>query len=157
MKKKTIITFLTVNLLILASCQISEKKAQNREDSIELKSFTSGLVKQDTTDVCQLVNSYMTYTQNKQYSDAAAMLFKPNPENAWKEPLQLDNKEMEEVITLLKQFPIKSYEITKLEFKTAIDNEVKCTFISEKPAEGKRSFTFRPMNYLGKWCLCLMN
>ena len=73
----------------------------------------------------------MTYAQNKQYSEAAAMLFKPDTTDIWNEPVPLDNDEMESVKAVLKRFPVLSYKITNMEFRTAVDNEIKMFICNE--------------------------
>lgn len=84
-------------LIKFFSCQSADKNQQKDSGTTELNSFVSGLLKEDTTSVEKLVNTYMTYAQNKQYSEAAAMLFKPDTTDIWNEPVPLDNDEMESV------------------------------------------------------------
>ena len=72
------------------------------------------------------------------------------------EPVPLDNDEMESVKAVLKRFPVLSYKITNMEFRTAVDNEIKCSFVMNDSLNITSSWTFRPMNYLGGWRLCLM-
>lgn len=129
MKKLNIIA-IAICLLSFFSCQSADKNQQKDSDTTELNSFVSGLVKEDTTSVEKLVNTYMTYAQNKQYSEAAAMLFKPDTTDIWNEPVPLDNDEMESVKAVLKRFPVLSYKITNMEFRTAVDNEIKCSFVT---------------------------
>ena len=120
MKKLNIIA-IAICLLSFFSCQSADKNQQKDSDTTELNSFVSGLVKEDTTSVEKLVNTYMTYAQNKQYSEAAAMLFKPDTTDIWNEPVPLDNDEMESVKAVLKRFPVLSYKITnnkQLDFQT---------------------------------------
>ena len=152
MKKRNIIT-IVICLLSLFSCEAGKKDNLTKTVS-ELKSFTDGLVKEDTLAVEKLVNDYMSYIKSENYAEAAAMLFKPDTANVWNEPIALDNKEMDKVIETLKHFPVQSYKITKIEFKTAVENEVRCSFIMKNSVTS--SYSFRPMNYLGGWRLCLM-
>ena len=154
MKKLNIIA-IAICLLSFFSCQSADKNQQKDSDTTELNSFVSGLVKEDTTSVEKLVNTYMTYAQNKQYSEAA-MLFKPDTTDIWNVPVPLDNDEMESVKAVLKRFPVLSYKITNMEFRTAVDNEIKCSFVMNDSLNITSSWTFRPMNYLGGWRLCLM-
>ena len=155
MKKLNIIA-IAICLLSFFSCQSADKNQQKDSGTTELNSFVSGLLKEDTTSVEKLVNTYMTYAQNKQYSEAAAMLFKPDTTDIWNEPVPLDNDEMESVKAVLKRFPVLSYKITNMEFRTAVDNEIKCSFVMNDSLNITSSWTFRPMNYLGGWLLCLM-
>ena len=121
------------------------------------KTFTDGLVQADTAAVLRLVNDYMGYARQGEYGKAAAMLYKPAPEDAWDEPLLLDNDEMAQVAEMLRRRPVAAYKVTDLEFRTAIDNEVKCVYSSAESSAMAYTLTFRPMNYLGGWRLCLWN
>lgn len=157
MKRLNIVAF-AICLFSLLSCQ-SGKKDQKAEESVstEINSFTDGLVKEDTLAVKKLVNDYMTYAQNGEYAEAAAMLFKPDSADIWNEPVSLTNEEMEKVINTLKLFPVQSFEISDIKFKTAIDNEVECTFTIKNTQSVSSKISFRAMNYLGGWRLCLSN
>ncbi|MEJ8739387.1 hypothetical protein [Phocaeicola sp. HCN-6420] len=155
MKRLNIIA-IAICLLSFFSCQSTDKNQQKDSDTTELNNFVSGLVKEDTTAVEKLVNTYMTYAQNKQYAEAAAMLFKPDTADIWNEPIPLDNDEMESVKAVLKRFPVQSYKITEMKFRTAVDNEIRCSFVMNESSNVTSSWTFRAMNYLGGWRLCLM-
>lgn len=155
MKKLNIIA-IAICLLSFFSCQSADKEKQKDSNTTELNSFVSGLVKEDTIAVEKLVNSYMTYAQNKQYAEAAAMLYKPDTADIWNEPVPLNNDEMETVKTVLKSFPVHSYKITEMKFNTAVDNEIRCSFVMNESSNITSSWTFRLMNYLGGWRLCLM-
>ena len=148
MKRLNIIA-IAICLLSFFSCQSTDKNQQKDSDTTELNNFVSGLVKEDTTAVEKLVN-------NKQYAEAAAMLFKPDTADIWNEPIPLDNDEMESVKAVLKRFPVQSYKITEMKFRTAVDNEIRCSFVMNESSNVTSSWTFRAMNYLGGWRLCLM-
>lgn len=112
MKRYNIVAIVAICLLCLLSC--TERKGKQTETATiptELKSFTDGLVKEDTLAVQKLVNDYMTYVQNGEYAEAAAMLYKPDSTDIWNEPIPLSNEEMEKVIETLKLFPVQSHEI----------------------------------------------
>ncbi|MEI3055736.1 MAG: hypothetical protein V8T55_04195 [Phocaeicola plebeius] len=156
MKRYNIVAIVAICLLCLLSC--TERKGKQTETATiptELRSFTDGLVKEDTLAVQKLVNDYMTYVQNGEYAEAAAMLYKPDSTDIWNEPIPLSNEEMEKVIETLKLFPVQSHEIKDIKFKTAIENEVKCTFTIKGSQSISSSISFKPMNYLGGWRLCL--
>ena len=144
-----------LSAFVMIACQ---PKGQNSEKP-ELVEFTEGLTREDTLAVKGLVTTFMTYVQDGKYGDAAAMLYKANPENAWKEPLLLNNDELQETARLLQTFTVKNYEIVGLKFKTAVENEVTCRMtLREATATSPavvRKMCFKPMNYLGKWILCL--
>jgi len=155
MRKIYNILFLFISLTFLFSCQAT--KENKKETKPTLNDFTSGLIKQDTLDVKMLVNNCMNYLQQKQYADAASMLYKLDSVNVWNEPMLLDNEELERVISLFKRFPVASYKITKIEFHTPVNNEIKCVYLSDTTSTVTNSITFNPVNYLGGWRLCLMN
>ena len=143
-------------LCSVSACRQADSKATAAAIAPE-KTFTDGLVQADTAAVLRLVNDYMGYARQGEYGKAAAMLYKPAPEDAWDEPLLLDNDEMAQVADMLRRRPVAAYKITDLEFRTAIDNEVKCVYSSAESSAMAYTLTFRPMNYLGGWRLCLWN
>lgn len=154
-KKNPIVLLAVLSAFVMIACQ---PKGQNSEKP-EFVEFTEGLTREDTLAVKGLVTTFMTYVQDGKYGDAAAMLYKANPENAWKEPLLLNNDELQETARLLQTFTVKNYEIVGLKFKTAVENEVTCRMtLREATATSPavvRKMCFKPMNYLGKWILCL--
>lgn len=123
--------------------------------------FVSGLVREDTLAVKKLVDKFMTCVQNKQYEQAVVMLYRLDPEDAWNEPLQLGNEEMNNIVCMLKQIPVLSYRINNIKFETALMNEVKCTIVmreaDDTTSEVVNNWYFKPVNYLGGWRLCLMD
>lgn len=128
------------------------------EQSKPFVDFVSGLDSEDTLAVEKLINNFMTYAQNKQYGQAVAMLYKADPENAWNEPLQLSNEEMNEVILLLKRFSFGGYRISNMKFESALMNEVKCAIVENDTMPTVISnWYFKPINYLGGWRLCLLD
>lgn len=144
-----------LSAFVMIACQ---PKGQNSEKP-EFVEFTEGLTREDTLAVKGLVTTFMTYVQDGKYGDAAAMLYKADAENAWNEPLLLNNDELQETARLLQTFTVKNYEIVGLKFKTAVENEVTCRMtLREATATSPavvRKMCFKPMNYLGKWILCL--
>ena len=149
-------------LFNLLSCQSVDKKQAVVDLSEEqFNDFVSGLVREDTLAVENLVDKFMTCVQNKQYEQAVSMLYKLDPEDAWNEPLQLSNEEMSNVVCMLKQIPVLSYRINNIKFKTALMNEVKCTIVMREAdgtvPEAANKWYFKPVNYLGGWRLCLMD
>ncbi len=155
MKRYNIVAIVICLFSLLSCTERNEKQTEIATIPTELKTFTDGLVKEDTLAVEELVNDYMTYVQNGEYAEAAAMLYKPDSADIWNEPIPLSNEEMEKVIETLKLFPVQSYKIKSIKFKTAIENEVKCTFIIKDSPSISSSISFKPMNYLGGWRLCL--
>ena len=90
------------------------------------------------------------------------MLYRTSYDNPKTEPQPVDNKEIQEVMGLLKSVPMVDYKIEYIKFNESYDNEVLCTVIIKKskskdmPDITTKMF-FKPMSYLGQWCLGLMN
>lgn len=113
--KHLIFVFVLAALFNLLSCQSVDKKQAVVDLSEEqFNDFVSGLVREDTLAVENLVDKFMTCVQNKQYEQAVSMLYKLDPEDAWNEPLQLSNEEMSNVVCMLKQIPVLSYRINNI-------------------------------------------
>jgi hypothetical protein len=154
MKKTTL--FLTVCLLVaFFSCKPSNKT----EETEEVNEFVQNLTKQDTLDIEDLINKYISFIQEGQFGAAAAMLYTPDTADVWNEPHELDNEELQEVAKALSEIPVQDFSIDSLHFNSAVENEVFCTIIIEEGNEEEPPVTthwaFCPMNYLGKWILCL--
>lgn len=151
---------LSMFLLCLDACK-SDKKQTIAEEQKPLNGFVDGLVREDTLAVEKLVDEFMKKAQDKQFGQAAAMLYKTDPDDAWNEPVLLDNEEIENVMFILKRFPVLSYRIVHMKFESALENEVKCTIVMSKKEDNipeiTNSWFFKPLNYLGGWRLCLMN
>lgn len=162
MRKLTFAFVLTTILLGLSSCQSTDKKKVVSEMAQQhANDFVSGLVKEDTAAVKDLVDKFMNFVQNNQYGQAVAMLYKLDLEDAWNEPLQLSSEEMESTVKMLKQIPVLSYRISNIKFESALKNEVKCAIVMRKgdetASEAVNNWYFKPVNYLGGWRLCLMD
>ncbi len=160
--KQLIFVFVLAALFNLLSCQSADKKQAVVDLSEEQSNdFVSGLVQEDTLAVKELVDRFMTCVQNKQYEQAVVMLYRLDPEDAWNEPLQLSNEEMNNVVCMLRQIPVLSYRINNIKFETALMNEVKCTIVMREAdgttPEAVNNWYFKPVNYLGGWRLCLMD
>lgn len=161
MKPAVYIVALFFLFLICISCQ-STSKHQDSPEPIEdpYKNFADGLVKEDTVAVTELVTKFMQLAQQEQYAEAAAMLYKLSPEDQWDEPQLLDNNEMNQVKTMLKQISFTQFYISNLKFESALKNEVKCSITLKETgstAPIQTNICFNPVNYLGGWRLCLKN
>ena len=79
-----------------------------------------------------------------------------------KEPQPLSNNEIEQVVNMLKAVPMVDYKIEYIKFNDSYNNEVLCYVVIKKsdskdmPDITTKMF-FKPMNYLGQWCLGFMN
>lgn len=123
--------------------------------------FEQSMTNKDSVAVTGLVNVFFQLAESGRYDEAASMLFKNNVDTVYDEPQPLDNKDMEKVKTLLSSLPIKSHTIDYIKFKEVYENEVKCTAIIMEAHDNipkvKTVFYFKPVSYLGKWKLCLVD
>ena len=137
------------------SCGSEQKQTSNRTE------FEESLTNSDSIAVRDLIDKFFTAAINEDYSTAAAMLYKIDPEDVDREPTVLDNEEMKGVKVMLSTLGIISYKIDYIKFHQRYSNEVKCTAImqeaSDYSAEIKTHLYFKPVAFLGNWVLCLMN
>lgn len=145
---------LIISPLFMTSCK--DKPKQNPQTT-----FEQSMTNKDSVAVTGLVNVFFQLAESGRYDEAASMLFKNNVDTVYDEPQPLDNKDMEKVKTLLSSLPIKSHTIDYIKFKEVYENEVKCTAIimeaHDNIPEVKTVFYFKPVSYLGKWKLCLVD
>lgn len=145
---------LIISPLFMTSCK--DKPKPNPQTT-----FEQSMPNKDSVAVTGLVNVFFQLAESGRYDEAASMLFKNNVDTVYDEPQPLDNKDMEKVKTLLSSLPIKSHTIDYIKFKEVYENEVKCTAIimeaHDNIPEVKTVFYFKPVSYLGKWKLCLVD
>ena len=145
---------LIISPLFMTSCK--DKPNPNPQTT-----FEQSMTNKDSVAVTGLVNVFFQLAESGRYDEAASMLFKNNVDTVYDEPKPLDNKDMEKVKTLLSSLPIKSHTIDYIKFKEVYENEVKCTAIimeaHDNIPEVKTVFYFKPVSYLGKWKLCLVD
>lgn len=145
---------LIISPLFMTSCK--DKPKPNPQTT-----FEQSMTNKDSVAVTGLVNVFFQLAESGRYDEAASMLFKNNVDTVYDEPQLLDNKDMEKVKTLLSSLPIKSHTIDYIKFKEVYENEVKCTAIimeaHDNIPEVKTVFYFKPVSYLGKWKLCLVD
>ena len=145
---------LIISPLFMTSCK--DKPKPNPQTT-----FEQSMTNKDSVAVMGLVNVFFQLAESGRYDEAASMLFKNNVDTVYDEPQPLDNKDMEKVKTLLSSLPIKSHTIDYIKFKEVYENEVKCTAIimeaHDNIPEVKTVFYFKPVSYLGKWKLCLVD
>ena len=126
-----------------------------------LTGFEQAITNADSVEVTHLVNQFFEYAENGNYDAAAGMLFKDNVDSVYNEPQPLDNKAMTDLKNMLSSLPIQSHKIDYIKFKEAYANEVKCTAIimpaHDNVPEIKTVFYFKPIDYLGKWKLCMID
>ena len=145
---------LIISPLFMTSCK--DKPKPNPQTT-----FEQSMTNKDSVAVTGLVNVFFQLAESGRYDEAASMLFKNNVDTVYDEPKPLDNKDMEKVKTLLSSLPIKSHTIDYIKFKEVYENEVKCTAIimeaHDNIPEVKTVFYFKPVSYLGRWKLCLVD
>lgn len=114
---------------------------------------------EDTAAVEELIDEFFQYAIDKKFADAAAMLYRYDKKRTM--PELLNNEEMADVRTMLRSFPMVDYRIEYMKFSKSDRNEVLC-YVIMKRAEGNMpeistKMFFKPVRYMQKWYLCLMN
>ena len=137
------------------SCSSKKKEVQGPPPT----DFEKGMTAKDTTAVKELVDQFFAYAKEKNFTEAAGMLYRTTEDSD--EPQPLNNDEMAEVKTMLEAFPMVDYRIEYIKFSDSEENEVLCSVIMQK-AEGDMpematKMFFKPVNYMGNWVLCLTN
>ena len=157
--RKNLYIILGVFLLIISP--LFMKSCKDKPKPNPQTTFEQSMTNKDSVAVTGLVNVFFQLAESGRYDEAASMLFKNNVDTVYDEPKPLDNKDMEKVKTLLSSLPIKSHTIDYIKFKEVYENEVKCTAIimeaHDNIPEVKTVFYFKPVSYLGKWKLCLVD
>ena len=119
--------------------------------------FEKSLAAKDTTEVEQVVAQFFDHIGNKQYYDAAAMLYTRT--DTAQVPRQYSNDEMDRFVKVYKSLPYEGYRIDYMKFFSANFNEVVCSFILQKGQNGQpdaeTKIFFSPVMLDGKWCLIL--
>ena len=146
---------LMLSLSSCNSCSSKKKEVQGPPPT----DFEKGMTAKDTTAVKELVDQFFAYAKEKNFTEAAGMLYRTTEDSD--EPQPLNNDEMAEVKTMLETFPMVDYRIEYIKFSDSEENEVLCYVIMKK-AEGdmpemSTKMFFKPVNYMGNWVLCLTN
>lgn len=157
MKKVNII----LGILFLAIASVTLSGCGEKKKHSPLTGFEQAITNADSVEITHLVNQFFEYAENGNYDAAAGMLFKDNVDSVYNEPQPLDNKAMTDLKNMLSSLPIQSHKIDYIKFKEAYANEVKCTAIimpaHDNVPEIKTVFYFKPIDYLGKWKLCMID
>jgi muconolactone delta-isomerase len=154
------ISFIGISLFALLVLSFVGCKNKQKQES-ERTGFELSMTNADSTEVQHLVNMFFEYAEKGNYTEAAGMLYKADAKDHYEEPQLLDNDDMEKVRNLLSSLPIQSHTIEYIKFSETYSNEVKCNAViqpaHDKIPEIKTVFYFKPVNYLGKWKLCLVD
>ena len=156
--KIVILLFVSALMLSLSSCNSCSSKKKEVQGPPPTD-FEKGMTAKDTTAVKELVDQFFAYAKEKNFTEAAGMLYRTTEDSD--EPQPLNNDEMSEVKTMLETFPMVDYRIEYIKFSDSEENEVLCYVIMKK-AEGdmpemSTKMFFKPVNYMGNWVLCLTN
>ena len=156
--KIVILLFVSALMLSLSSCNSCSSKKKEVQGPPPTD-FEKGMTAKDTTAVKELVDQFFAYAKEKNFTEAAGMLYRTTEDSD--EPQPLNNDEMAEVKTMLEAFPMVDYRIEYIKFRDSEENEVLCYVIMKK-AEGdmpemSTKMFFKPVNYMGNWVLCLTN
>ena len=156
--KIVILLFVSALMLSLSSCNSCSSKKEEVQGPPPTD-FEKGMTAKDTTAVKELVDQFFAYAKEKNFTEAAGMLYRTTEDSD--EPQPLNNDEMAEVKKMLNVFPMVDYRIEYIKFSDSEENEVLCYVIMKK-AEGdmpemSTKMFFKPVNYMGNWVLCLTN
>ena len=156
--KIVILLFVSALMLSLSSCNSCSSKKKEVQGPPPTD-FEKGMTAKDTTAVKELVDQFFAYAKEKNFTEAAGMLYRTTEDSD--EPQPLNNDEMAEVKKMLETFPMVDYRIEYIKFSDSEENEVLCSVIMQK-AEGdmpemSTKMFFKPVNYMGNWVLCLIN
>ena len=156
--KIVILLFVSALMLSLSSCNSCSSKKKEVQGPPPTD-FEKGMTAKDTTAVKELVDQFFAYAKEKNFTEAAGMLYRTTEDSD--EPQPLNNDEMAEVKKMLETFPMVDYRIEYIKFSDSEENEVLCYVIMQK-AEGDMpematKMFFKPVNYMGNWVLCLTN
>ena len=136
----------------------SRNKSEQPSTMTDYEKVVSGA---DSVEVTRLVNSFFEYIESGKPSEAAAMLYKVNPDEPNLAPMELSNDELQRAFRMLSQFPIVGHRIDYIKFYQAHENEVKCTAIiaeaTEEASDISTVFYLKPIDHLGMWYLCMMD
>lgn len=156
--KQNFLFLLFLSALFVFSLDSCKKK--DKQQGPQPTEFEQAMSAKDTLEVKQLVDKFFTYVKTKNFTEAAAMLYR-NDEGEDHEATQLDNEEMAKVRGMLQAVPMVNYEIEYIKFDESYANEVLCNVIiaeahDDMPAMKTKMF-FKPIKVMGQWGLCLMN
>ena len=149
------VALFAITILMLTSCH---QKAEQKDNRTQFEQY---LTNTDSIQVVELINTFFKYAEEENYAEAAAMLYKVDPQHVSNAPELLDNEEMAEIVTLLRTLKIYDHRIDYIKFNEYYLNEAKCTAIlfpaQNGLPEASTTFYFKPVDYIDSWVLCLMH
>lgn len=152
---------LIASLTWVALVAISCGRKGSKEQTSTLTAYEQAVSKDDSVEVKRLVDTFFSYAKDGNLGEAAAMLYRVNPDDPYSDPELLDNEEMKTVRNLLGTLSLYGHKIDYIKFHDAHENEVKCTIYLTDPAEREPALTsvfyLKPIDHLGQWYLCFMD
>ena len=154
LKSRQLIAF----IIVAAACLSMPSCQQTGKPGDASTSFEAYLTAKDTLAVQQLVNLFLYYVDQGDYDNAAAMLYKHNPERV-EVPEALNNEEMQSVVSMLKALQPIGHRVDYIKFNETNHNEVRVSLIlreaTPEAPEVATSLTFNPIDAVDVWYLCL--
>lgn len=141
------------------SCMSCSEEKKNRD--VTFTEFEQSLTSEDSIKVADLVATFFDYAKNADYEGAADMLYTNINGDKTEAPRKLNDKEKNEVKTMLAFFRPKDFKISFMKFSYDFDNEVECDVFLKEHEEGvpdvKTKFFFLPHKYEDVWFLTLVD
>lgn len=159
MKKLSYLLILCITVLF-ASCSSCSHKDQANVDPLDIPTeFEENLTEVDTSQVKELIDTYMNRIQKGEYYKAAEMVYRQEEKHSQLVPRLLNNDEIERLVKVYKLFPVEDYKIDYMRFREAGLNEVCVSVIMQKGVNGKPDATskmfFNPIHFHNAWRLVL--
>lgn len=157
MKKNLLWLLVVVMTCAVVACKSDKKPAEGPQPT----AFEEAMTAQDSTEVANLVDRFFGYMKQGDVPSAVEMLYTIKGETQRDEPQPLTNEEIEKQTQILQMFPVVDYKIEYMKFDQSFRNEVMCSVVMQKGENGApdvtTKFFFKPVNWVGTWCLCMIN
>lgn len=162
MKRRYLCLLLIAAVMAVLFGGITSCNSKKENKGPQPTEFEVSMTTQDSVAVRGLIDQFFRFVKEKDFAGATQMLYRTELNNETGEPQPLDNTEIKCVMTLLKAVPMVDYNIEYIKFSESYRNEVLCNVVIKK-GNGKdmpdvtTKMFFKPMRWLGQWCLGLMN
>ena len=162
MKRRNLCLLILAAVMAVVLGGMTSCKSKKENQGPQPTEFEQSMTAQDSIAVRNLVAQFFGLVRDKDYAGATQMLYHTELNNETGEPQPLGNKEIGRVMTLLKAVPMVDYKIEYIKFSESYRNEVLCSVVIKK-GNGKdmpditTKMFFKPMRWLGQWCLGVMN
>lgn len=160
MKKLSYLLLLCVAVFFASCSSCSHRGQEENIDPLDVPSeFEKGLTAADTANVKELIGVYMAHIQRGEFYDAAQMVYRQEEVQSKIIPRELNNEEIERLVTVYKLFPVIDYKIEYMRFREADLNEVCISVTMQKGKNGEPDATskmfFNPIHFHNAWRLVL--